>query len=251
MTAADSRTDKFPPERAAMIAVAITVFMLVFRPFGMSISNAASLLAVLGFAPLNFAAMALAHMAPPRPGWLSASLRVGGIVLANIAYVSIIAGGNADISTIVKVVLIALLVIAAVSFWNRERALRREVLDLRNRPAPAAQDIFALRGDNDSEILRLTPATLLYLCANGNYVDVHYVKNGAPEKSMLRATLAGLQAQTPDGILAQCHRSYLVNLAAAQRLVSTGGRMAIEFPNGATAPVSRSYRQSIRDAAAS
>ena len=249
MSAAD--TTKFPPERAAMIAVAIALFMLVFRPFGMVISNPVSVLVVLGFAPLNFVAMALAHMAPPHAGRLGAALRIGGIVLANIAYVSIIAGGDAQISSIVKVVLVALLVIATVSFWNRERALQREVLDLRNRAAPSTQETFTLRGENDSEILRLTPATLLYLCANGNYVDVHYIQNGAPEKSMMRATLAGLHAQAPDGVLAQSHRSYLVNLAAAQRLVSAGGRMEIEFPNGAKAPVSRSYKQAIRMAATS
>ena len=249
MSAAD--TSKFPPERAAIIAVAIALFMLIFRPFGMSIGNGASLLAVLGFAPLNFVAMALAHMAPPRAGWFGAILRIGGIVLANIAYVLMIAGGDAGMSSIVKVVLIALLVIATVGFWNRERALHREVLELRNRPTATAQETFTLRGDNDSEILRLTPSALLYLCANGNYVDVHFVKNGAPEKSMLRATLAGLRAQTPDGVLVQSHRSYLVNLDVAQRLVSASGRMEIEFPNGAKAPVSRSYKQAIRAAATS
>lgn len=251
MSNTPSEQTRFPPQRAAIVALGIAAFMLVFRPFGMAIDSPAALVVVLGFAPLNFAMMLLVHLAPARSGWAGGAQRIGAIILANIVYIAVLGGARVNAVTSVKVIAVGLLVVAAVGLWNRERSLRREVLELRARPAFPEQDLIVLRGESDKEILRLAPDALHYVCASGNYVDIHFMKGAAPEKLLLRATLAGIAAQAPDGALHQCHRSYLANLSAARRLISAGGNMTIEFTNGAQIPVSRSYRKAIRAAATS
>ncbi len=249
MSAAETETDNFTPRRAAVIAAGVTAFMLVFRPFGITIDNPAALFIILGFAPLNFSAMILTHMAPSRGGWPGGAARIGAISLANIIYISLLAGKNASATTSVKVALVTLLVVAAVGLWNRERSLRQEVLELRARPAGPGGDAITLRGEGDKEIVRLAPQALQYIRANGNYVDVHFIKAGAPDSLLLRATLTGIAAQAPEGSLTKVHRSYFVNLTAAHRLVRSGGKMHVEFEGGARAPVSRAYYQSTRAAA--
>ena len=244
-----SDQNRFPPQRAAIIALGIAAFMLVFRPFGMVVDSPAALVVVLGFAPLNFALVLLVHLAPSLSGWAGGVQRIGAIILANFVYTAVLGGAGVNAVTSVKVIAVGLLVAAAVALWNRERSLRQEVLELRARPATPELEVIVLRGEGDKEILRLPPDALHYVRANGNYVDVHFLRGDAPETSLLRATLAGIIEQTPEGALVQCHRSYLANLGAARRLISAAGNMEIEFAGGGQIPVSRSYRKAIRAAA--
>ncbi len=240
---------QFPAWRAALIGIAIAGFMLVFRPFGITIANTAAFLVILGLAPLNFATILLVHLAPSRKGWIGLAQRAGAITLANIIYISLLTAGGAEIASSIKVGLVTLLVIAAVGLWNRERSLHREVLELRTRPLREESELIILRGEGDKEILRLAPDQLRFIKAGGNYIDVHFMKNGTPEKVLLRGTLANVANQAGDGTLIQCHRSYFVNLMAAQRIISEGGRMGIEFASGERVPVSRNFRAAIREAA--
>lgn len=249
MSDTPSDQNHFPPQRAAFVALAIVAFMLVFRPFGIVIDSPATLVVVLGFAPLNFAMMLLTHMAPARSGWIGGVQRIGPIILANIVYIAVLGGERVNAATSVKVIAVGLLVVAAVGLWNRERSARQEVLELRARPASSERDLIVLRGEGDKEIVQLAPQALQYIHANGNYVDVHFIKGGAPDSLLLRATLAGVAAQAPDGFLTKVHRSYFVNLAAAHRLIRNGGKMHVEFEGGARAPVSRAFYQSTRAAA--
>ncbi len=238
----------FPVWRAALIGAAIAGFMLVFRPFGIAITSTAAFLVILGLAPLNFMTILFLHMAPSRKGWIVLAQRAGAITFVNIIYISLLTGG-ANVASSVKVGLVSLLVIAALGLWNRERSLHREVLELRARPSPEASELIILRDESDKEILRLTPDQLHFIKAGGNYVDVHYLKNGAPGKALLRGTLASIARQAGYNKLIQCHRSYFVNLMAAQRIISEGRRMEIEFAEGERVPVSRNFHTAIREVA--
>lgn len=251
MSTAKSNLGEFSLQRTATVAIAVTLFILLFRPFGMTINSFAEYVVVLGLAPLNFGMMLLVHLTPSRSRWIGAAQRISAIIFGNIIYLSVLSGERVAVATSIKVILVALLVVAAAGLWNRERSLRREVLELRARSVGDRLEMIILRGESDKEILRLAPDALRYVCANGNYVDVHFMKGAEPDKALLRTTLAGIADQAPDGALHQCHRSYLVNLATAQRLISARGAMDIEFSDGARVPVSRSFRKAIRAAAAS
>jgi DNA-binding LytR/AlgR family response regulator len=216
---------------------------------GLSINSIAEAVIILGLAPLNFLAMLAVHRAPLPPGTIRAAAIAALIALANTFYLLYWDVGGDGIVITAKVGLVTILTVAAVAVWNRQRTLEREVLELKKRPGGNNCDVIVLRGDNDKEILRLAPEALRYVRANGNYVDVHFLNAGAPGKAMLRATLAGIAAQAPQGTLIHSHRSYLVNLTAAQRIISRAGSMEIEFGDGVRIPVSRSFRSAVRGAA--
>lgn len=237
---------QFDWPRGVVIAVGVTAFIGVFRPFGIHIETALDVLAVLGFAPLNFAAILLAHRIPAQP--VGMLMRTGAIILANMIYGFSI-GGGASWSIAFSVAFVAALVVGAVALWNRERALHREVIELRHAAKKTRDDMITLHGDGAREILRLRIGDLFFISAKGNYAEVCYWREGAAKTTLLRASLKALALQAGDDTLKPSHRSFLVNLRAAQRIVADGGRMTIEFPGGVTAPVSRRYHHAIRTAA--
>lgn len=247
MTDNSSALIEFDWRRGAIIAGAVTAFIAIFRPFGISISTATDLMAVFGFAPLNFAAIMLAHRISI--GAAAHVIRTGAIIAANLIYAFFI-GGGASWSTGIGVAFVSALVIGAVTMWNRERALHREVIELRQAATATRDDFITLCGEGEREILRLRATDLLFVAAKGNYAEVNHLKDGALTDTLLRASLKALAAQVADGALIPSHRSFLVNLGAAHRIIAAAGRMTIEFPGGATAPVSRRYRDDIRMAAA-
>jgi len=240
----------FSASRAALIAGAIALFLFVFRPFGLSVNNAAEAVIVFGFAPLNFVAIMGVHAFLQRIPRGRAIAGAAGIIAANIAYLAFWSSGAAILSLSVQVLLVAGLTIAAVAMWNRLRALTDEVIELKGRHTPPAigDDLLVLKGEGENEIIRLKTSALRYAKAQGNYVEVCFDQSGAQKTVTLRATLAGVQQQAGEGVLRRCHRSYLVNLSAVHRLISDRRGMHLEFSDGDAIPVSRSYREAIRNA---
>jgi|GEM_PF-6478435 len=237
----------FDWRRGAIIAVGVTAFIALFRPFGVSISSPAALALIFGFAPINFAAILLAHKLPAKGAMVF--IRPAAVIVANLGYAFAISGGP-KLSTAVAVIFVALLVAGAVALWNRERSLHREVIELRRRPGPETDEVIVLRGENDRDMLRLSPRDLLYVAAKGNYSEVAYLRNGAPVTALLRTSLKSIAEQTGEAALTRSHRSFLVNLNAAQRITAKSDIMTIAFPGGVSAPVSRQHRSAIRAAAA-
>ncbi len=234
--------------RAVVISLGIAAFLFLFRPFGLSIDNLSEALIVSGFAPLNFIAMAGAHRLNIADRKMKAIVGLALILSANFAYVLFWQSGRAIFPTALNVMLIASLTVGAVLFWNRQRALAEEILTLKA-SKKATKDLIALRGESANEILRIPAEALRYLKAQGNYVEVRHRKAGAATSTLMRGTLAELAAQAGDKFLTRCHRSYFVNLDAAQRLVSKADGMRVEFEDGDSIPVSRAYRSAIRKAA--
>lgn len=230
--------------RAAVIAIAVTLFLAVFRPFEITISSPLEALVVAGFAPLNFAVIYAIHRLPVSAGWLRTTIHVPCLVLANSAYLAIWSDVSISVGLVVEVTLVAGLAMLVITLWNRERT-RYQAPENKAGGMPLASQPIILRGENDREILHLAPEALTYLSANGNYVDVHYLKNGEPAKTMLRTSLSGLVGQLHQITMTQSHRSYFVNLAAIQRIVSKRGRYEIEFDNGDRVPISRTYKNDV------
>ena len=239
---------EFPAHRAAVIAASISIFILVFQPLGISAGSIFEAFIILGLAPLNFTVMVLVHRFPLGAGPVRAVLNALVFLIANILYLEIAAAPSSMWLKGIKVALLSILFVSAIAIWNRHRRLENEIIELKKQQAPPSQPMLTLRGENDREILRLAPASLLFAKASGNYVEIAYRSNGALERTLLRATLAGI-GQQAGGALVPCHRSYWVNISAAQRLLMRNGRMEIEFPDNCSTPVSRRYQTAIRTAA--
>ncbi|MEM9616673.1 MAG: LytTR family DNA-binding domain-containing protein [Pseudomonadota bacterium] len=252
MTETDSSHPQsgFPASRAALIACAITLFLFVFRPFGLSIDNKAEAVIVFGFAPLNFIAIMSVHAFLQHIQRWHAPLGATIIIAANLGYLVFWSSSAAIVSLTMQVLLVAALTIGAVAMWNRLRALNQEVIELKDRQTHGTlgDDLIVLKGDGENEIVRLKSDALRYVKAQGNYVEVSFDQAGEQKIVTLRATLAGIQDQAGEFILRRSHRSFLVNLNAVHRLISDRRGMRLDYGDGHVVPVSRSYREAIRSA---
>lgn len=59
--------------------------------------------------------------------------------------------------------------------------------------------------------LVLTPAALLYISAEENYVNLHYLEGNRAHTYVLRSTMKSLDALCNENGLVRCHRSFFVN----------------------------------------
>lgn len=235
---------EFPITRAAAISVAVALFLVLFRPFGIPVDSLANLLVIAGSAPLNFTVMFAMHNIRIVNDRVRMVLTVLCLVVVNSAYFAFWSESGTAALIIVQVALVAGLALFVIDLWNRERT-RYQGPGIKAADKPRTGSTIVLRGESDREVLSLGPETLVYLHAGGNYVDVHYLRNGAPATTLLRTSLSGLVAQVDQPALVQCHRSYFVNISAIQRIVSKRGRFEIEFEHGDRIPVSRTYKDAV------
>lgn len=245
----EQHTDQlhFCRTQGAIVVTAIALFLIVFRPFRISIDSLAEMFIIVGMVPLNFLAMFAIHHMPISSSRTRTIFGALLIIFANSIYFDYWSQTSHFFEIAAQVTLVGGLAIGMVASWHRRQSRNNIPIQEHADISPTRSPII-LRGANDREILRIAPDELTYLSANGNYVDVHYLKGGTPAKTMLRASLVSLVAQVKQNTLTQCHRSYFVNLTVAQRIVSEKGNVEIEFHDGVRVPVSRTYRVAIIDA---
>ena len=233
------------------VSVGLLAFLVLFRPFGLTITKLADVLVLVGVIPVNFCAMAIVHdLILPRlqtARVITAFVASGVIGLFNIIYLAPFSAAPGAL--VVKVMLVAGLALLAIWSWRRQQALNHEVIDLRERAKNVAHDQrhVVLKGDSETEIIKLDASALCYVQAEGNYVRVVWRNDGVKEK-LLRATLQSTQ-DAADGLLMRCHRSFLVNLDAAERVEGPLRSMRVVFTEADSVPVARGYAEEIRKAA--
>lgn len=100
-----------------------------------------------------------------------------------------------------------------------------------------------LTGENGKERLSLLPNQLIFIESVGNYVEVHWLNFMFPQKTVLRSTLAAVEAVLTDHRqLFRCHRAFIVNLRAVSH--TTGNARGYQLTmsgSSRTIPVSRGY----------
>ena len=93
-----------------------------------------------------------------------------------------------------------------------------------------------------SESVALDVSDLLYVEAVGNYVKVHYLRDGQVMADMLRATSHQIEEELhPYPMIVRCHRAFLVNLSQVRQVVCKSGKMQLIIEHSQEpVPVSRS-----------
>lgn len=68
-------------------------------------------------------------------------------------------------------------------------------------------------GENETDHLEVYPQDVLYISSSGNYIEVVYLKDQKPDRSILRSTLTKAEEVVSHlGGFFRCHRTFLVNL---------------------------------------
>jgi len=96
------------------------------------------------------------------------------------------------------------------------------------------------KGENKQDVLQLYLNDLLYVQSAQNYVEIHYLENGAVRKKTIRATLKKVQEEVPK--LTRIHRFYLVNF---DHFVCWKDKKNISL-GLAVVPVSETYKKEVQ-----
>lgn len=98
--------------------------------------------------------------------------------------------------------------------------------------------------------LTISPAALLYISAELNYVKIHYLENGQEKEYLLRNSMKSLDPVAEKFGLVRCHRSYYVN--PKQIAILSRNKDGVIFAElqgelGAVIPVSRQYYEQLSE----
>lgn len=259
---------------AAWIGVFIACFLFFFRPFGFSaVDNQIFWIAfVFGF--ITFGVTVLVDVVTrfilkfkrDTDSWT-----LGRWILDTITLVFFIAVGNylyfvylsesahswdsflqMLISTYViglfPIVLSGLLIQIKASKKNQSEAQQIQE-NLMTVSEEEKEDLLHLSGQNEGQVLEITPSDFLFAEALSNYVSVCYRDSGEIKYTKLRNTIQTIEDEIQDEMIMRCHRSFLVN---AQQIAQVEGnaqglRLQLKSLDQPIIPVSRSFVKKMRE----
>jgi DNA-binding LytR/AlgR family response regulator len=128
---------------------------------------------------------------------------------------------------------------------------RRMVSSEATAPAdePGVPPAVVLQGEGRSERLELPAADILYISAADNYVQVFFRTEGAIRSPLLRSSLKNVEQQLAafPGFF-RCHRVYLVNLDAVERVTGNAQGLRLHLHGvDKPIPVSRSLTHRVKE----
>lgn len=135
-----------------------------------------------------------------------------------------------------------------VSYERFDTALSRAGKDTQTRTRPAGQDLQSTETTTDQTLFvntgdqyeQLSLPDVLYLESDGNYVRIH-MEGSRPH--LVRLTLKRAMEILPEQRFVRVHRSYLVRIDKIENFVDWSVVI-----NGEVIPISKSYRDSFREA---
>jgi hypothetical protein len=230
------------------ISVFVSLFLFLFKPFGLAEVSQAWVFAGYGlvcFLVLVFNMFIVPKIFPQffiEARWTGFSeifftlYNICTVGLGNVLFSSWLGFMPLQLSSILNFQLITLLVgilpVAALILLKQNRLLKKNLAN--------AKTITAHLHPSEIET-----AAVLYISSADNYIEIHFLEDGAEKKKLLRGTLK----KTEEILSAyqqffRCHRMHIVNL---EKIVKVGGNAQgykIHLQNAAAAiPVSRSLNK--------
>lgn len=258
------------------VGVFVSLFLLVFKPFGLSGVPESYYLRIFGgYGLVTFLGSMLVDAGMPlllprlyrEERWtvLTQIMHVG-VVLVVIAVGNYLfstywhfteAGWSVFFNFLWITLLVGLIPIIFMVMLTQVYLLKRNLRDaqvMNQKLHPHLQkegdgkNWLALHGDNQDDLLKVEEDDLLYMQAADNYVEVYYLKDGGVTQQLLRTTLSNLEDElTEQPEIVRCHRSYIVNLSRVSEVSGNaqGYRLHVH-PDLEPVPVSRSQKGRVR-----
>lgn len=116
-------------------------------------------------------------------------------------------------------------------------------------PASEEQDEQTLTfSGSTKESVTLKPSEFLFAVSEGNYVHIHYMRDGDVTSTMIRTRMKEMEESCEGTPLMRCHRAYIINPQHIVRVVSRSSGFMLKLRHTETmVPVSRTYTSSIRE----
>lgn len=272
--------------RAKLVACAgvglfVAFFLIVFKPFGIhSFDPRNQWLHPLLFGVVTFVVSSLCHVLMPRllpavfaeerwKSWkeiLFLLFIVFCVSVANYWLMRVLyrtpGGGRSFSKVLYYTVPIGLFPVVFIVFLKQMRLYRQystDALEVNRRlqasqtaipePKSAVPPHVVLRGEGQNERLELPTVDILYIASADNYVQVFHRVDSGIRSPMLRSSLKKIEQQVSALLsLFRCHRVYLVNLDAVERISGNAQGLRLHLSGvEKPIPVSRSLTQTVKD----
>lgn len=255
------------------VGIFIFVFLFLIRPFGIDGSWANLTTASLGFGAVTvvfgwifeFVSRFVLKIETHGPKWTLGKwmfysiILVVWIALGNYLFINFLSGWNAVghfnfIRMIGYTSLIGIFPVALSGLIVQMRAEKENEKDAQSidnkLQSPHSSGAKQIRiTDSSGKELLLNSDNIRYAEAMQNYVTVWFLENDNLRKEVLRATVSSIEDQLADCSVVRCHRSYLVNIDAVEKVSGNaqGLRLKLSGIVQDEVPVSRSYISKIRE----
>lgn len=250
-------------------------FLLIFKPFGLEhlpVEIAPMIMA--GYGLVTFTVVAIHQFAGPtfaprfysEERWtvkrqiINTLITVQLIALVNAVYTAYILGRELNLGTILWFQLptfaIAVFPVSMVVFSKQMRMMRHNLreaeslsskLHYKKRLGHDVTVEVTLPSDNAKESFSVILTDLMFIHAADNYIEVHYLENGAEKKKLLRSTLKAAREELRKyTAFYRCHRSYIVNLDFVDSISGNSQGLKLVLKNSSEqVPVSRNLNEEL------
>ena len=119
---------------------------------------------------------------------------------------------------------------------------------LRSKDAPQEESLIRFYDEHKRLKLTISPASLLYVKSEFNYLKINFLSGSRVKEYTLRASMKSLSESIPPQVLTRCQRSYFVNPAHVKVLWKDkeGFIFAdLDVPDLPSIPVSKQYYDTI------
>ena len=255
------------------IGVFVTLFLLIFKPFGISDSRSQYLVPIMiGYGIISFASLLFYYFIIPKifkdyykeknytlgKEIVSLTLLVTFIGLANGIYSQIFIaedGMPSPFAMMGQTFLIGVFPLTFLSLFQYNRLLQSNLKTSQDITLPKAGKQRALINKEtqyytiltEKETVKIALDDLLYLESEGNYAIVNTNLDGEQIKTMYRMTLKSIQSENTYQNIIRCHRSFIVNLDQVIAVNGNAQGLRLSLNNCKDiVPVSRKYISEIK-----
>lgn len=254
-----------------IVGVFITLFLMVFKPFGVDLWQTDNkLLKLAGFGFISFFVptliLFLLILLVPRKvledSWrigyeiLSIVITLCGIALGNLIYGNYLHimqfSFTGYISTLLVVISIGVFPVTFYVLSTQNKLLK---INLENAgqinnsikaksmpPVFQSNDQIILLSENEKDKLQMESSQLFYIESSDNYSTIIFNAHGSKKKSMLRGSLKRMESQLNIDHIVRCHRAYIINLRNVKHVEGNAAGYKVKFEGlEESIPVSRTY----------
>lgn len=250
------------------VGVFISVFLIVFEPFGISRWESDNKIRhLLAFGAITFGVLTFMKFGLFKvfPNYFNESKwTVGREILANLVVICLIALGNYIYALSIHLFpwrldvffwnfsVVVALGVFPISFnvfvkYNRSLSKYSVPVELGLSKEKEESEVL-LKAENGKDTLNLNSADLFFLESADNYSKVVYKLKGELKQELLRGSLSSMESQISNGEIVRCHRSYIVNLNKTESVTGNAQGYKLHL-NGidTVIPVARKYSAIVND----
>jgi len=248
------------------IAVFVTLFLYIFRPFGFEALESGEFLICLGFGTVSFVTsviyeaiiVGVLKIKGPQAHftyWKWILYFMGAMLfisMANFLFARIVFFDDMQWEFLPHMVrgtfaigIFPTIFIGAMALMRQERKYQSIANEINRQAAVTPKDFK----DSDATIFDISTNQIRYIEALQNYVKIgHLNADGQLVEQTVRATLKGVLDLSQEDSIVRCHRSFLVNRETITSISGNAQGLLLTLADCDTRiPVSRSYVPVFRD----